>query len=91
MLLCIPRALCKKLEQSSHPLKEELKLCLIDPTGEDGMTDDSQDWVNEIDQFQDVHGDCYQVASQRTNILEKATPTIMANEDILFHWSMMVC
>ena len=45
----IPRALHSKLERSSHPLKEELILCLLDLTDEDGVTDESQDWLKEID------------------------------------------
>lgn len=38
-----------KLERSSYPLKEELILCLLDLTDEDGVTDESQDWLKEID------------------------------------------
>ena len=45
----IPRALHSKLEHSSHPLKEELILCLLDLPDEDGVTDESQDWLKEID------------------------------------------
>ena len=45
----IPRALRSKLERSSHPLKEELILCMLDLTDEDGVADESQDWLQEID------------------------------------------
>jgi len=46
----IPRALRRKLERSSHPLKEELILCLLDLT-EDQVDelDPSEDWTNLID------------------------------------------
>ena len=46
----IPRALRRKLERSSHPLKEDLFLCLLDLT-EDQVDelDPSEDWTNLID------------------------------------------
>ena len=46
----IPRALTKKLRTSSHPLKDQLTLCLIDLTDDaDDISSDSQDWINLTD------------------------------------------
>ena len=45
----IPKALHKKIERSSHPIKKELLVCLEDITQHDGIRDDSQDWVQCID------------------------------------------
>ena len=46
----IPRALRRKLERSSHCLKEELILCLEDLTeDQEELSDFSEDWTNLID------------------------------------------
>ena len=45
----IPRALRKQLEHSEHELKEELILCLHELTEDDGIDDESQDWIKKID------------------------------------------
>lgn len=45
----IPRALQKKLENSCHKLKEELILCLLELTEDDGIADESQDWITQRD------------------------------------------
>ena len=45
----IPRALHKQLEHSKHQLKEELILCLHELTEDDGIDDESQDWIKQID------------------------------------------
>ena len=45
----IPRALRKQLERSKHELKEELILCLHELTEDDGIDDESQDWIKKID------------------------------------------
>ena len=44
----VPRALRKKLERGSHPMKEEMVLCLYEMTEDDGQEDtlQSEDWVN---------------------------------------------
>ena len=61
----IPRSLRKKLETSSHPLKEELILCLMDLTEdqEDEFTDRSEDWTNTIDRggLKHVNNNTYRV------------------------------
>ena len=45
----VPRALRKRLEKRSHPLKEELVLCLVELCEEDDLTTDSSaDWTNQI-------------------------------------------
>ena len=46
----IPRALLKKLKKSSHPLNDELQLCLLDlldDGDEEGGT--AEEWLNLID------------------------------------------
>ena len=47
----VPRALRKKLERGSHPLKKELVLCLYEMTEEDVDKDrsDSEDWITLVD------------------------------------------
>ena len=49
----IPRALQKKLENSSHKLKEELILCLQELTEDDGVADQSQEWIKQRDKGRD--------------------------------------
>ena len=61
----IPRSLRKKLETSSHPLKEELILCLLDLTEDqqDEFTDRSEDWTNLIDRggLKHINNNTYRV------------------------------
>ena len=45
----ISRALRKQLESSEYELKEELILCLHELTEDDGIDDESQDWIKKID------------------------------------------
>ena len=45
----IPRALKKKIDRSSHPLKKELLLCLLDLSEEFGIEGESCEWINSID------------------------------------------
>ena len=47
----IPRALHKQLKHSKHELKEELILCLHELTEDDGIDDESQDWIKKIRWF----------------------------------------
>jgi len=50
ILLCTSQEHCKKkLENSSHKLKEELILCLLELTEDDGIADESQDWLTQRD------------------------------------------
>ena len=45
----VPRAIRKRLERGSHPLKEELVLCLVEMCEDDGTEDDaSADWSKAI-------------------------------------------
>lgn len=44
----IPRAL-KKIDLSSHPLKKELSLCLVDLTEECDVEDESCEWSKIVD------------------------------------------
>ena len=47
----VPRALRKRLEKGSHPLKEEIILCLAEMCGDEGNgeeTDFSADWTKEV-------------------------------------------
>ena len=45
----IPRALKKKIDRSSHLLKKELLLCLLDLSEESGIEGESCEWINSID------------------------------------------
>ena len=45
----IPRALSKKIQRSNHPRKQDIQLCLAELTDDDGVTDECQDWVNQLD------------------------------------------
>ena len=45
----VPRAIRKRLERGSHPLKEELVLCLVEMCEDDGVeADNSADWTKAI-------------------------------------------
>jgi len=43
------KGIAKKLENSSHKLKEELILCLQELTEGDGVADQSQEWIKQRD------------------------------------------
>ena len=45
----IPRALKKKIDRFSHPLKKELLLCLLDLSEEFGIEGESCERINSID------------------------------------------
>ena len=60
----IPRALRRKLERSSHHLKVELILCLLDLTeDQEELSDRSEDWTSLIDRggLKHVNDDTYRV------------------------------
>ena len=44
----IPRAL-SKIQWSNHPRKQDIQLCLAELTDDDVVTDECQDWVNQLD------------------------------------------
>ena len=47
----IPTALKKKIDHSSHPLKKELLLCLLDLTEECDVEDETCEWIRAIDRW----------------------------------------
>ncbi len=99
----IPRALRKRLERSSHPLKEELVLCLLDLTEDEDGSHESEDWIKRIDRGglkHVTHLMFTTLAAMETELRShlgkvpgnfKATVTsaILKNEDVLFLWSMV--
>ena len=101
----IPRALTKKLRTSSHPLKDQLTLCLIDLTDDaDDISSDSQDWINLTDRggLKHVNDPTYmffhsvEMMVQRCfqvplpeNFKEEIKSRILKDEDVLFYWSLV--
>ena len=100
----IPRALRKQLERSEHELKEELILCLHELIEDDGIDDESQDWIKKIDQggLRHVSFAMYslilamelrlqtvlQQSAYSRNIKEDAIASIMECE-VKYHWNTL--
>ena len=96
----IPRALRKQLERSKHELKEELILCLHELTEDDGIDDESQDWIKKIDRGGLKHANftlCSLIVAMVQAILQQATyhsrkikenaiAGIMENDEVKYHW-----
>ena len=84
----VPRALRKRLEKGSHPLKEEIILCLAetcDDEGDGGETDFSADWTKEVSRggLKLVNNKSYQFFYAvemviRRHLTRAAAPTISA-------------
>ncbi len=101
----VPRALRTKLERGSHPLKEELVLCLYEMTEDDGQEGSSQseDWINLVDRggLKHVNSATYMLFAAmelciRKRLRKSSQPTldhlkeeILADEDVQFHWSIL--
>ena len=80
--------------------------CLAELTDDDGVTDECQDWVNQLDRggLNHVSSNMYMLIATmelqlqsllkqtinqpNSNTMEKATPILMSNDDVLFHWSV---
>ena len=101
----VPRALCKKLKKSANPLKDQLLLCLLDLLDEgDESHAHCQEWVDAVDRggLTRVNEMTFQaflamelelrshLQTQRTpNFKEEVGKSILANEDVAFHWSIV--
>ena len=101
----VPRALRKKLERGSHPLKEALILCLYEMTEEDidANRSDSEDWINLVDRggLKHVNSAVFMLFTAiercvRKRISNTGQPTfdqlkeeIVTGEDVLFHWAIV--
>ena len=100
----IPRALKKKLLKSTHPLKKDIQLCILDLL-DDGDEDqnDSQDWLQLINRggLTRVNNTTFEMfvameyelrkhihQGQAPN-LEHMVTSIAENEDVLFLWSLI--
>lgn len=101
----IPRALQKKLPKSTHPLKEDLQLCLLDLL-DDGDEDDdaSTDWLDLVNRggLTKVNNMTYELflamelelrrhlaTAQPTVLGDQVKQAIAKNEDVEFLWSMI--
>ena len=101
----IPRALCKRIERSSHQLKDSLILCLQDLVEDDGTADDdSDDWVTLVDRggLKYVTDDMFHLVKEmeyelrfqlkskvKGNFKEATMRAIMQNDDVLYYWSLI--
>ena len=100
----IPRALQKKLRRSTHPLKEELQLCLLDLLN-DGEEEEgtAEEWLNLIDRggLKHINEGTFQamlamevelrnhLQPQQPPNLHKVTEQILKNEDVQFYWCIV--
>ena len=100
----IPRTLRKQLEHSEHELKE-LILCLHELTEDDGIDDESQDWIKKIDRggLRHVSFAMYslilamelrlqtvlQQSAYSRNIKEDAIASIMECDEVKYHWNTL--
>ena len=99
----IPRALKKKLLKSTHPLKENIQLCILDLL-DDGDEDqsDSQDWLQLIDRgltrvnnttfemFVAMEYElCRHIHQGQLPKLEHIITSVAGNKDVLFLWSLI--
>jgi len=101
----VPRALKKKLSKSTHPLKEDLQLCVLDLLDDgDEEASGSQDWVDLIDRggLTCVNNTTFEVflamecelrrhlcTDKVPNIGDHVTQAIIENEDVQFLWSIL--
>ncbi len=101
----VPRALRKKLERGSHPLKEELVLYLYEMTEDDGQEGSSQseDWINLVDRggLKHVNNATYMLFAAMELCIPKhlsrssqpafdhLKEAILADDDVQFHWSIL--
>lgn len=101
----VPRALRKKLEHGSHPLKEELILCLYDMTEDDGQenTSQSEHWINLIDRggLKHVNSATYMlfvamelcirkhIHKSSHQTLDHLKEEIPGDEDVQFQWAII--
>ena len=101
----LPRALCKKLGHGSHPLKEELVLCLHEITEEDVDKERSasDDWISLVDRGRLKHVNsavfmvfaameiCVRkrICNTRQPMFDHLKEEILTDEDILFHWAIV--
>ena len=95
----------KKLERGSHPLKEELILCLYEMTEEDidGNRSDSEDWINLVDRggLKHVNSAVFmlfaamercvrkRISNTRQPTFDQLKEVIVTGEDVLFHWAIV--
>ena len=102
----IPRSLKKKLPKSTHPLKNDLQLCIFDLLDEgDESEHESKNWVHLINRggLTRVNNPTYEVFVSmeyefRSHLntfvvpdFEAVTTAILENEDVLFFWSIVSC
>jgi len=101
----IPRALTKKLNKTSHHLKDSLLLCLWDLLEDENEgTDESKIWVDEIDRggLTKVNDVTYNVflsmemeirkhlsKEVAISISDKINNLLVMNDEVQFHWSIL--
>ncbi len=99
----VPRAVGKKLRKSTHPLRAELTLCIMDLVDEaDDVEDQSQDWIKANDRGGPTHVNdmVYQVFLATELIVRrqlrggqfidrpKLQKKVCEDDDVLLYWSM---
>ena len=96
----VPRALKHKLLKSTHPLKDDLQLCLYDLLNDgDEDVNESGDWVNLLDRggLAHINNDTFEVframeyelrkhlsTDHVLNLTDHVKHTIIKNEDVQF-------
>ena len=99
--------LSQKAEESAHPLKDQLQLCLLDlmdDGDEEGRT--AEEWLNLIDRgsLKHINKSTFQVmvamelelqkhlhSQKPPNFVHKITEHILNNGDVQFHRSIVAC
>ena len=99
----IPRALRKELLKSTHPLKKELMLCLLNDGDEEH--NDSCQWIDAVDRggLTDVNRGTYNcfvclelelrkyVASAGVPNFKDVAEALNSNDDVQFYWGTSCC
>ena len=101
---CVPRMLRKKLKKSTHPLREDILLCLLDLLDDgDEESGESAEWIQLINRggltlannttFEVFVAMEYELRKHirqgGTHDLDKITSEVRDNEDVQFLWSIV--
>ena len=103
----IPRNLHSKIKRSSHQNKESLSMCLMELIEEDGVSDDSEDWLKQVDRggLNYINTKTYLFMSAmelvvKTILKKQDKPqdiksamiaSILDNGDVQHHWNTLTC
>ena len=99
----IPRMLRKRLSKSTHPLREDIILCIHDLLDDgDEQNDETQDWVHSVDRggltlvnnvtfdvFIAIEGEIQNLLGKRMELTDEVKTSICESDNVIFCWSLV--